>query len=279
MASKGNAKRLDTEKYYGILVDVIGKATALPMVRVDRTTFLTAKFKNHPELDRILVEGTTSVLSIDEIRTHALKVVSANTKKTSGIAFMAGLPSSPLAMIPAGMGDTVQYFGYAIRMAQEIAYLYGDIDIFTNGNELSEEGQNRLIMYLGTMFGVSGAASLVKKNLVPHLSTHLAKKVVSKPLTKTTWYPLLKRVAAALGYKITKQALGKTITKSVPVIGGVVSGGLTWATFKPLGNRLIEVFEDQLRTSENETTAEPEWDVIDSEVLVTEEHPETSKQD
>lgn len=279
MAPKDGTQELDTEKYYNTLVDVIGKATALPLVRVDRETFLATKFKNHPELDRILAEGPTSVLSAEEIRVHARKIVSANTKKTSGIAFMAGLPANFATMVPAGMADTVQYFGFAIRMAQQIGYLYGDTDIFGSDSELSEEGQNRIIVYLGAMFGVSGAASLVNKSLVPHVSSHLAKKVVSTPLTKTTWYPLLKRIAATLGYKITKQALGKTISKSVPIIGGAVSGGLTWVTFKPLGKRLIEVFEDQLCDSGIEATAQPEWDMIDAEVLADADNTEASTPD
>ena len=49
-----------------------------------------------------------------------------------------------------------------------------------------------------------------------------------------------------LGAKITKKTVEKTITKGVPVLGGAVSGGIAWASFKPMGKRLIDVFERQL---------------------------------
>jgi len=38
----------------------------------------------------------------------------------------------------------------------------------------------------------------------------------------------------------------KTITKAVPLIGGVVSGGLTYVTFRPMGHRLADTFVKNL---------------------------------
>lgn len=49
-----------------------------------------------------------------------------------------------------------------------------------------------------------------------------------------------------LGAKITKKTVEKTVAKAVPVLGGAVSGGIAWASFKPMGSRLIDVFERQL---------------------------------
>ena len=49
-----------------------------------------------------------------------------------------------------------------------------------------------------------------------------------------------------LGAEVTKKTVEKTITKAVPVLGGAVSGGIAWASFRPMGNRLIDVFERQL---------------------------------
>ena len=37
-----------------------------------------------------------------------------------------------------------------------------------------------------------------------------------------------------MGVKITKDAFGKSISKVIPVIGAVVSGGMTLATFTPM---------------------------------------------
>ncbi|RKW93784.1 hypothetical protein [Corynebacterium diphtheriae] len=38
---------------------------------------------------------------------------------------------------------------------------------------------------------------------------------------QTVWYPVVKKIAAMLGQKITKQTVGSAVTKVVPVLGGV----------------------------------------------------------
>lgn len=67
-------------------------------------------------------------------------------------------------------------------------------------------------------------------------------KVANKALTKTVWYPVVKKIAAMLGQKISKQTVGSVVIKVVPVLGGVVAGALTYATFRPMGQRLTNDF-------------------------------------
>ena len=42
---------------------------------------------------------------------------------------------------------------------------------------------------------------------------------------------------------MTKTTFAKGVSKVVPLIGGVVSGGITFATMPPMGNKLVEAFE------------------------------------
>lgn len=160
-------------------------------------------------------------------------------------SFASGLPSNIAVMLAAGGADVAQYFGFAINMAQKIAYLFGEDDLFSEKNNLSEEATVKAIGYLGVMFGVSGATSIIAKTSTI-AGKNIGKKVAAQALTKTTWYPIVKRVGAIIGQKITKKTVEKTITKAVPVIGGVVSGGITYLTFKPLGNRLADVLANNL---------------------------------
>ncbi len=57
-------------------------------------------------------------------------------------------------------------------------------------------------------------------------------------LTKTFWYPIVKKIASWLGVKLTKDSMGKAVSKVIPLIGAAVSGTLTYATFKPMANKL-----------------------------------------
>lgn len=52
-------------------------------------------------------------------------------------------------------------------------------------------------------------------------------------------YPLVKQVAKWIGVSLTKQSFAKGVSKFVPILGGVVSGGLTYYTFKPQAKKLM----------------------------------------
>ncbi|RSI86133.1 hypothetical protein D8849_06530 [Streptococcus mitis] len=97
---------------------------------------------------------------------------------------------------------------------------------------MSEDAQNTLLLYLGVMLGVNGAGALLRSGGVT-VAKHVMKTIPQKALTKTLWYPILEKVLKIFGVSLTK-GMGKVI----PILGGVLSGGLTFATMKPMGERL-----------------------------------------
>ena len=96
-----------------------------------------------------------------------------------------------------------------------------------------------------TALSAGGAASLVVATSKKAADV-MGKRVATQALTKTAWYPLLKKVASLIGFRITKQTVGKAVTKIVPVIGGLFSAGITYFTFQPIGYRLADVFKKNL---------------------------------
>lgn len=232
-------------KMFNYTLYTLNTVAKLPIIRVDREDFLRKQFSSSPYIDQIIQNGPQSVYTVDSIRKKASKVIKNSTNKTSLTSFASGLPSNIAVMVATGSADVAQYFGFAINMAQKIAYLFGEDDLFNENNNLSDEATVKIIGYLGAMFGVSGATSIIAKTSTI-AGKNIGKKVAAQALTKTTWYPIVKRVGAIIGQKITKKTVEKTITKAVPVIGGVVSGGITYLTFKPLGNRLADVLANNL---------------------------------
>lgn len=232
-------------KMFNYTLDTLNTVAKLPIIRVDREGFLRKQFSSSPYIEQIIQNGPQSVYTVDSIRKKASKVIKNSTNKTSLTSFASGLPSNITVMVATGSADVAQYFGFAINMAQKIAYLFGEDDLFNENNNLSDEATVKIIGYLGAMFGVSGATSIIAKTSTI-AGKNIGKKVAAQALTKTTWYPIVKRVGAIIGQKITKKTVEKTITKAVPVIGGVVSGGITYLTFKPLGNRLADVLANNL---------------------------------
>ncbi|MGP5643878.1 hypothetical protein ACTXO6_11145 [Corynebacterium variabile] len=252
---------VDQQQLQDTAMNMIGVAAKLPVVRVDREQFLRQQFGDSPHLDHILEHGPQVVYAPESLRKKADKIVKSNTTKTASVSFVSGLPGNPLVMVPAGGADVVQYFGFAIHMAQQIAYLFGEDELFGDSGEVSEEAKIRVTAYLGGMFGAAGAAALIAQTSKV-LGANLGKNVAAKALTKTVWYPVLKKVAAQLGQKITKKTVEKTITKAVPVIGGVVSAGLTFATFRPMGYRLADVFVRNLNGEFSEDALELNEDFV-----------------
>ncbi len=45
-----------------------------------------------------------------------------------------------------------------------------------------------------------------------------------------------------IGVKITKKTVEKTIANAVPILGGLISGGLTYFTFQPMRGMLADTF-------------------------------------
>ena len=55
---------------------------------------------------------------------------------------------------------------------------------------------------------------------------------------KGTMYPIIKKVAKNVGIRMTKQMFADSVASVIPIAGGILSGGLTYAMFKPCCVRL-----------------------------------------
>ncbi|MDX8152092.1 hypothetical protein SK069_10845 [Patulibacter brassicae] len=229
----------DQDALYQTTLRTIGAVASLPVVRVDREAFLRKQFADSPHLEIVLAQGPQAVYSLESLRRKADVLIKSTANKTAAASFVSGLAGNPVVMVAAGGADVAQYFGFALNLAQQIAFLFGEDELFDGDAELSEAAQMRVIAYLGAMFGAAGAAALIAQT--SHVvGQNIGRKVAAQALTKTAWYPLVKRVGALVGQKITKQTVEKAITKTVPVVGGFVSGGLTYVAFRPMGGRLAD---------------------------------------
>lgn len=225
------------------LENIITSAVQIPGVKVDRKKFLAETFANHEVVMEDIFElgPIEAGVSQEELSKLANKLILSRTGQSSIASFVAGIPGG-LAMAATVPLDVLQFFGMAIRLAQELSYLYGADDLWQNGQLDDEKVKNQLLLYCGVMFGVSGAVSGVRV-----LSTQIAKttlkKLPQKALTKTFWYPMIKQIGKAIGVKVTKSTVAKGISNAIPVIGGVISGSMNFASMLPMANRLQSTLE------------------------------------
>ena len=97
----------------------------------------------------------------DELMKLSRSLVVDRTMKSTAMSFAAGLPGG-LASATTITADIIQYFCMALRIAQEIAYLYGEDDLWSKENLKEEKVMNSLIIYCGVMFGTGGAAATLR---------------------------------------------------------------------------------------------------------------------
>lgn len=233
-------------------LSVITEGLKLPGVKVDRVSFLMETFTINPrtnlplsseEKSKLIELGpiASGIATPIEVRKIAENLCSKRTLTSSGASFMAGLPGGfgAALSIPA---DIAQFYGFTLRIAQEIAYLYDKKDLWKNGALDENEVRSELLIYLGTMLGVSGAGALMR-----YISTAVAKKIASdlpkKALTKTVWYPIMKALASYVGIKLTKDTAGRAISKFVPILGGFISAGITYVSLSNMSERLYLAFD------------------------------------
>ena len=221
-----------------MLEEIISKAIQIPGVKVDRNKFLAEVFSSKVDLlENIINNGPVEAgITREEISNIANKLIMKRTSQSSIASFAAGIPGG-LAMAATIPADVLQFFGMSLRLAQELSYLYGADDLWKNGQVDDEKVKNQLILYCGVMFGVSGAVSGVRV-----LSTQVAKtalkKIPQKALTKTFWYPMIKKICSFVGYTLTKKTLASGVSKAIPVIGGLISGTINFASMMPMARKL-----------------------------------------
>lgn len=255
---------------------LITNAIQLPGVKVDRQKFLLETFGKRTDVDlqEVLAVGPVEAKCARETLSQiAGKLIAVETGKSSIASFGMGLPGG-LAMGVTIPADAVQFFGMSLRLAQELSYLYGAQDLWKEGEVDEEAVKGQLVLYCGVMFGVTGASAGVRL-LSSRVAGTLGQKLAQQALTKTVWYPVVKQIGKAVGVKITKSTVAKGVTKAVPVIGGVISGGLTLASMLPMAKRLAETM-DQAAFAYTEEEIAADYETLRTVLKGEEEKIETA---
>ena len=211
-------------------------------VQIDRDDYLRQELRKLGTDDDTvaLALETTPVqagLTLAQLDDLAAATITFETRKSAAISFAAGLPGgfAMLATIPA---DVTQYYVHAFRVMQKLAYIYGWKDFLGDLNDIDDETLGKMSLFLGVMLGVSGAASSLTTFAKQIARPALQKQIAKRTLTKTAWYGPMKQTLKLIGIKVSKDSFAKGVTRTVPVIGGVISGGMTLVALKSQSARL-----------------------------------------
>ena len=217
----------------------MGAALAMPGVKVDRDNFLRTELKcycSSEQLEQAVLGRPINSVSREVIDRVANACINSHTTKVTTISTVAGIPGGIVivATIPA---DMAQYYWHVFVLSQKLAYLYGFPDLRDENGNLTDAASDMLTLFVGVMMGASAANQAIK-GITKEFAKQVMKRLPQKALTKTVYYPIIKQIAKWIGVKLTKETFAKGLGKAIPILGGIISGGLTLATFRPSAKRL-----------------------------------------
>lgn len=251
---------------------IMQRAASLKVVKINRGDFLRSEIKKRfPEIDADFAVETTPAetgIAPEDLDRMAIDVIDLETKKCAGLSFLAGIPGG-LAMVGTVPADLAQYFAHVMRIEQKLAYIYGWQTFLNEEDEVDDETVMKLVVLMGVMMQVGGAANAVTTFAANTARAGIEKAIQKQALTKTFWYNPMKKVLRYLGVNLTKQTFAKTASKVVPVIGGAISGGMTYMAYKPGAERLRRYLRS-LPTSGIDETLYPDIIAIEADKAAAE---------
>ena len=211
-------------------------------VRISREDFLRQELQkahlSESQIEEAIAsDPISSGISQKRLDKLANDAISYETKKSTALSFVAGIPGG-LAMLGTVPADLGQYYVHSLRIMQKLAYLYGWKEFLTDPEDVDDETIAQMGLFFGVMLGVAGAAESMRDFARMIVAPAIEKRVARKALMKGTWYPVIKKSLKVIGISVTKQGFTKTMSKILPLIGGVISGGMTFVSLQTQANRL-----------------------------------------
>ena len=255
--------------------DVIIMGLKVPGICIDREAFLRkelqSKFPSDAIDDAVAFNPLHAGIPTKEIDRIADEVIRYERNCVSGISTALGMPGG-VAMVATIPADIAQYYGYMLRATQKLMYLYGfpAIDLDESGQVFDTETMNILIICLGVMYGAAGASNALKV-MAKALASGVEKQLLRRALTKGTIYPIVKSVAKWFSVKMTKEVFAGFFKKAIPVVGGIIGGGITFLSFKPCCDKLKASLQNTMLSNPDYSPTSDEENIIYAEIVNEEE--------
>lgn|SRR5574344_195316 len=223
------AKQVDT---WNQLMSV---AVSMPGVKVNREKFLKKALKPYCNAEKlgIALNGMpVNVISQQRIDKIATSKINWHTAKVTGTSFATGFGG--FTTIPA---DIVQYYWHVLVLSQKLTYLYGFPDLCDQDGNMPKDSQDLLAVFIAIMMGATIAGKGLHK-MIESIARRTAKRLPEMAVAETIYYPIVKQAIKWIGKKMAKNNVTKSVGKSIPLFGSVISGALTFTTFRIGASRL-----------------------------------------
>ncbi len=226
---------------------VLRTALALPGAKVDRKAFLRKALSKHVTEKVLQSAIDTSPAKAGVNKNTIRRIATANIKwhraGVSTLSFASGLPGGwwIAGTVPV---DLIQFFWHVLVTLQKLAYLYGWPELFSEDSELELDDETLLILtvFVGAMLGAESAAKVLG-DIAERAAPQVLKRLPRETITKWGLYRLAREVAKRTGIKLTEDSFARYLSRIVPILGGIISGTVTWISFSMMTSRLAAHLE------------------------------------
>lgn len=237
--------------------DILCMALEIPGVKIDRADFLQksfAKVCKQETIDNAIANTPAKAgIKLDTVNKIADDVIEYERNcVTAASTGLGAIPGGVGVAITTSVADITQYYGFMIRVAQKLMYLYGfpQVDFQKDDQPVDDGTMNVLMLCLGAMNGIQEAVAAIK-GLAKGLANGVSKTILKTALTKGTVYPIIKKVWNFMGGHMTKNLLAGGVSKSIMIVGGVLSGGVTFFSFQKCCDNFKNAVNDTMLSNPN----------------------------
>ena len=157
--------------------------------------------------------------------------------KATAIGIATGLPANPWMAVPAATLDVAATLKLEVLAAARVAVIY-DRNFF--------DDQDAAWELLIPIFGIN-VGSQAFRQMGIRGGMGVTRVAIKKYLSKETLKQFQKIMLKYFGIKVTQKGL---ITKTLPIVGGLIGGAWNFVEVGRIKNRVIEYFEENTLSSE-----------------------------
>ena len=232
---------------------VLSAAMNMPGVKVNRAQYLREQLSTYridnDKIETAINQGTMGTIPMEVLDKIAKSSVRYHRRMATGVSTALGMPGG-LAILGTIPGDIAQFYFHVFVVSQKVAYIYGYPDLCDEKGNCSDSAADMLTVFVGVMSGVAAANKVIQE-----LSEQFGKIVMNRlpqyALTQGVIYPLVRQVAKWIGVSLTKQSFSRGIAKFIPVLGGLISGTLTFFTFRHQTKKLMYKIKESMQLAYN----------------------------
>lgn len=222
-----------------LALSIFKQIMSSPGGTVERATYLRHELREYCS-DRqitLAIEFRPALADVpsDVIDRLADKAIRSHYKSAGATSLKQAIPG--IDLLPLNLtSDDSQILYNAVVMSQKPAYLYGMPDFLKDGLA-NEETYKHVAILVYSMFGVENASKVL--NLISkRFAQEVRRRLPRLALTKTSYYPVVKKSLRWVGIGVTKVKFAVGIAIAIQVVVATASATATTLSFRGMARKL-----------------------------------------